>query len=202
MRATQYRQLAHALQERTTGLLLCRLRPADFSARCTALVLLSSLVLAAARQLSLAAVAAVRRSCPSRESLRQALYATLPGYDALRRRLPALLRASCRAAWPATRAGAATPWPSTCTASPTTSAAVPRRATSARGSGWPAPAMPTTTLPRRCCARDSTTSWPSPPTTPARAWPTSPVWPLVHVVILGCAGPPHRSAQRLAHRNP
>ena len=34
------------------------------------------------------------RCCPSRETLRQALYATLPGYDALRRRIPALLRAS------------------------------------------------------------------------------------------------------------
>jgi putative transposase len=94
MRAPQYRQLACELQERTTGLLLRQLRPADYSRRCTSLVLLSCLVLAAARQLSLAAVAAVRRACPSRETLRQALYATLPDYDALRRRLPALLRAS------------------------------------------------------------------------------------------------------------
>jgi len=94
MRAFQYRQLAHQLQGRTTGLLLRHLRPDDFSPRCTALLLLSCLVLAAARRLSLAAVAAVRRSCPSRETLRQALYATLPDYDALRRRLPALLRAS------------------------------------------------------------------------------------------------------------
>ena len=94
MRATQYRQLASELQDRTTGLLLRHLRPKDYSRRCTALVLLSGLVLAAARRLSLAAVAAVRRSSPSRETLRQALYATLPGYAALRRRLPALLRAS------------------------------------------------------------------------------------------------------------
>jgi hypothetical protein len=94
MRATQYRQLAHELQGATTGLLLRALRPEDFSCRCPALALLSGLVLAAARRLSLAAVAALRRSCPSRETLRRALYATLPGYDALRRRLPALLRAS------------------------------------------------------------------------------------------------------------
>jgi Transposase DDE domain len=94
MRASQYRHLAHELQGRTTGLLLRQLRPRDFSRRCTALVLLSCLALAAARRLSLAAVAAVRRSCPSRETLRQALYATRPGYDALRRRIPALLRAS------------------------------------------------------------------------------------------------------------
>jgi putative transposase len=94
MRAFQYRQLARQLQDRTTALLQRQLRPADFSRRCTAPVLLGAVVLAAACRLSLAAVAAVRRSCPSRETLRQALYATLPGYDALRRRLPALLRAS------------------------------------------------------------------------------------------------------------
>jgi hypothetical protein len=94
MRAPQYRQLAVQLQDRTIGLLLRQLRPTDYSRRCTALVLLSCLALAAARRLSLSAVAAVRRACPSRETLRQALYATLPGYDALRRRLPALLRAS------------------------------------------------------------------------------------------------------------
>jgi hypothetical protein len=94
MRAPQYRQLAHELQDRTAGLLLRLLRPTNFSGRCTAMVLLSSLVLAAARQLSLAAVAAIRRSSPSRETLRQALYATWPDYQALRRRIPALLRAS------------------------------------------------------------------------------------------------------------
>jgi hypothetical protein len=94
MRAPQYRQLACELQDHTTGLLLRQLHPEDYSRRCSALVLLSCLVLAAARQLSLTAVAAVRRACPSRETLRQALYATLPDYDGLRRRLPALLRAS------------------------------------------------------------------------------------------------------------
>jgi Transposase DDE domain len=94
MRSPQYGQLARALQDRTTALLLRLLRPNDFSPRCTALVLLGCLLVAAAHQLSLAAVAALRRRCPSRETLRQALYATLPGYDALRRRLPALLRAS------------------------------------------------------------------------------------------------------------
>ena len=94
MRALQYRQLARQLQDQTTALLRRLLRPRDFSGRCTALVLLTCLVLAAARRLTLAAVAALRRACPSRETLRQALYATLPGYDALRRRLPALLRAT------------------------------------------------------------------------------------------------------------
>jgi putative transposase len=93
MRASQYHQLAHELQDRTTGLLLRLFRPEDYSCLCTAWVLLSSLVLAAAHRLSLAAVAAVRPGSPSRETLRQALYATLPAYDALRRRLAALLRA-------------------------------------------------------------------------------------------------------------
>jgi len=94
MRSPHYYHLARELQDRTTTWLLRRLRPSDFSPRCTALVLLGCLLLAAAHRLSLSAVAALRRRCPSRETLRQALYATLPTYDALRRRLPALLRAS------------------------------------------------------------------------------------------------------------
>jgi len=94
MRSVQYRHWAHELQDRTITLLLRQLRPPDFSEVCTALVLLSCLVLAAAHRLSLNAVACLRKACPSRETLRQALYATLPGYDELRRRLRALLRAS------------------------------------------------------------------------------------------------------------
>src|SRR5439155_7839061 len=66
----------------------------DFSRRCPALVVVSCLVLAAARRLSLAAVAAVRPSSPSRETLRQAVSTTLPDYDALRREIPVLLRAT------------------------------------------------------------------------------------------------------------
>src|SRR5439155_6612739 len=85
---------AGQLQEQASAVVLGCLRPVDYSCRCPAVVLVSCLLLAAARRLSLAAVAAVRRGCPSRETLRQALYATLPGYDALRRRIPALLRAS------------------------------------------------------------------------------------------------------------
>jgi putative transposase len=94
MRALQYRSSAGQLQRDVVALLRQRLRPTDYSRRCTAAVLLGCLVLAAARRLSLAAVAAVRRDAPSRETLRQALYATLPDYDGLRRRLPGLLRAS------------------------------------------------------------------------------------------------------------
>ena len=94
MRAIQYRQLACELQDRTTGLLLRHLHPRDFSRHCTSTVLLSCLLLAAARRVSLAAVAAVRRSCPSRETLRQAVFATLPHYDCLRRHIPVLLQAS------------------------------------------------------------------------------------------------------------
>lgn len=100
MRAFQYRHWAQQLQEQTLTLLLRQVRPTDFSCHCSALVLLSSLLLAAARCLSLTAVACLRPASPSRETLRQALHATLPGYDALRRQLPHLLRASLpRSLW-------------------------------------------------------------------------------------------------------
>lgn len=94
MRAIQYRQLAAQLQERTTALLLRQLQPEDYSCSCTAVLLVSCLILAAARRLSLSAVAALRPACPSRETLRQALHATLPDYAALRHRVPKLLRAA------------------------------------------------------------------------------------------------------------
>ena len=94
MRTFQYRHCARQLQDQATTLLLGVLRPADFSPHCTALTLLSCLLLAAARCLSLAAVAVLRPRTPCRETLRQAWLATLPNYDTLCRRLPALLRAS------------------------------------------------------------------------------------------------------------
>jgi putative transposase len=52
------------------------------------------LVLAAAGQLALSAVAVLRSRCPSRETLRRALLETLPDYQKLLRQLPGLLRAS------------------------------------------------------------------------------------------------------------
>jgi putative transposase len=94
MRTSQYRHYARRVQEQTVTLLTQQLRPRDFSQRCTAGVLLSCLVLAAACRLALAAVAALRPRCPSRETLRQALLETLPDYQQLLRRLPALLRAA------------------------------------------------------------------------------------------------------------
>jgi len=94
MRISQYPRLARIVQEQTALVVLRQCRPAAYSKRCTAWVLLSSLVLAAAARVSLAAVAALRRASPSRETLRQALFATLPGYDALRRRVAKLVRAS------------------------------------------------------------------------------------------------------------
>src|SRR5262245_26143379 len=96
MRTSQYRGLARVVQQQTVGLILQRLRPADFSARCTAWVLWSCLVLAAACRRSLAAVAALWSGAPSRETLRQALRATLPAYPDLLQHVPGLLRAS----WP------------------------------------------------------------------------------------------------------
>jgi putative transposase len=94
MRTSQYYRLAHHVQEQTTVLVQRLLRPADYSQRCTAWALLSSLVLAAASKLSLAAVAALRPGSPCRETLRQALLQTLPEYAELRRRVAQLLRAS------------------------------------------------------------------------------------------------------------
>ena len=94
MRSLQYRDLARQVQDQAVALLLRLLQPPDYSPRCTAGALLSALVLAAARRLSLAAVACLRPGSPSRETLRQALAATLPDYAALLRRAPALLAAA------------------------------------------------------------------------------------------------------------
>lgn len=94
MRAPHYRQLAGDLQERVTTLLVRQLDPEDYSNHCTARVLLTCLVLAAIRRISLSAVAAVGLRCPSRETLRKAFRDTLPDYDTIRKRLPAWLQAS------------------------------------------------------------------------------------------------------------
>jgi hypothetical protein len=94
MRRSHYQQLADQLQRQVIDLLLQQLQPPDFSRTCTAWLLLSCLVLAAAQRLSLSAVAAIRRGCPSRETLRRARQATLPDYDTACRRLPQWLRAS------------------------------------------------------------------------------------------------------------
>jgi putative transposase len=94
MRTAHYPQLARRVQEQAANLLLQYFRPPDFSPHCSAWTLLTSLIYAAAAALSLAAVAALRRRSPSRETLRQALRQTLPDYDRLRRQLPRLLHAS------------------------------------------------------------------------------------------------------------
>jgi putative transposase len=94
MRRYHYDRLAACVQEQTAAVVQRQCRPADFSQHCPARVLLASLILAAARGVSLTAVAALRPRSPCRETLRQALLTTLPGYDALRRRLPGLVRAS------------------------------------------------------------------------------------------------------------
>jgi len=94
MRAAQYRHCARQVQAQVLALLQRQLRPRDFSRRCSAWQLLSSLVLATASCLSLTAVAALRRHSPSQTTLFQAWRATLPGYDRLLARTPRLLRAS------------------------------------------------------------------------------------------------------------
>jgi hypothetical protein len=99
MRRFQYYQFARLVQQQTTTVLLRYLRPEDYSRDCAAGVLLSSLVLAAAARISLSAVAALRPRSPSRESLRQALFATLPRYAELRRSLAGLCRTSLPRRW-------------------------------------------------------------------------------------------------------
>lgn len=94
MRTSHYPQLARRVQEQAATVLQQQFRPADFSTRCSAAMLLTSLIYAAAASLSLAAVAALRRRSPCRETLRKALRQTLPDYDRLRRQLPRLLHAS------------------------------------------------------------------------------------------------------------
>jgi len=94
MRTSHYRLLARQVQQQTVTLILRQLRPRDFSPGCPAWLLQSCLVLAAAARISLAAVASLRPRCPSRETLRQALMATLPEYASMLRQLPGLLRAS------------------------------------------------------------------------------------------------------------
>jgi putative transposase len=94
MRTSYYRLFARQVQEQTVTLLLGHLRPPDYSTLCSAWVLLSSLVLAAASGVSLAAIAVLRPGSPSRETLRQALWSTLPQYVELRQRVAALLVAS------------------------------------------------------------------------------------------------------------
>src|ERR1700722_14491527 len=94
MRLCYYPRLAAPVQDPTAAVVLRQCRPADYSRRCPAGVLLTSLILASAHRLSLSAVAALRPRSPSRETLRQALAATLPHYAALRQQLPGLVRAS------------------------------------------------------------------------------------------------------------
>ncbi len=94
MRTSHYYHFARQVQEQTATLVIRHFHPPDYSTLCSAWVLLSSLVLAAANRVSLAAVAVLRPRSPSRETLRQALFATLPGYAELRRRLAGLLKSS------------------------------------------------------------------------------------------------------------
>lgn len=93
MRAPYYTHTAHQIRSETIALLHHRLRPSDYSKRCSSWWVLSCLVLVAAAQLSLSAVATLRGE-QSRETLRQALLATLPDYQQTLRQIPRLLRDS------------------------------------------------------------------------------------------------------------
>lgn len=93
MRTSYYTRSARQVRQETIALLHRHLHPPDYSKHCSSWWVLSCLVLIAAARLSLSAVATLRGE-QSRETLRQALLATLPDYQRTLRQIPRLLRAS------------------------------------------------------------------------------------------------------------
>jgi Transposase DDE domain len=87
MRGTQFTVTRDDVHVRTSYLLQRHLKLNDFSAKCTATTLLTILLAAAARVVSIFAIARHLLHAPSDETLRQALLTTLPDYSELQRRL-------------------------------------------------------------------------------------------------------------------
>jgi putative transposase len=87
MRKAHYTLTSQEVQDHAAGLILKHLGLADFSAKCTALVLLQVVFAAAARLTSVFAACARLARAPSAETVRQALLATLPAYAELQRRV-------------------------------------------------------------------------------------------------------------------
>jgi hypothetical protein len=92
MRRPPYTLSRHQVQARTRQLLQTHLRLADYGRTCPATVLLQVLGAACAWLTSLSEACQRLRRVPSRETLRQALRATLPVPAELQRRLNAALR--------------------------------------------------------------------------------------------------------------
>src|SRR5215207_9912262 len=87
MRRTQYTLTSRAIHEHGANLCQQHLRLRDHGPKCQAVVLLTLLFYAAARQTSLAAACGCLSSAPSDTAVRTALLATLPQIHELQRRL-------------------------------------------------------------------------------------------------------------------
>jgi putative transposase len=87
MRKAHYTVTSQEVQDHTAGLLLKHLGMADFSTKCTAIVVLQVVFAAAARLTSVFAACARLAKAPSAETVRQALLTTLPAYAELQRRV-------------------------------------------------------------------------------------------------------------------
>ena len=87
MRKAQYILSCQEVQEHASGLIQRYLRLPDFSAKCSAAVLVHVLFAAAGRLVSIFAACTQLRRTPSEETVRQALLTTLPNYVELQRRV-------------------------------------------------------------------------------------------------------------------
>jgi hypothetical protein len=87
MRHAHYTLTGKDVQEHAAGLIQHHLRLVDFSAQCTAAVLLHVLFAAAARLTSVFAATLRLKESPCAETIRQAVLATLPSYAELQKRV-------------------------------------------------------------------------------------------------------------------
>jgi hypothetical protein len=93
------------VHDRTHGILQESLKFGDYGKTCSSCMLISVLLYAAARAISISAACQKLRGAPSDETARQALLATLPELSVLERRVNAgltidLPRVLARKAWP------------------------------------------------------------------------------------------------------
>src|SRR4051812_10735180 len=85
MRHSYYTLHSHEVQDHAAGLIDHHIGIADYSPKCSATTIFHVLFAAAASLISIVAACAHFRRAPSRETLRQALLATLPDYAQLQR---------------------------------------------------------------------------------------------------------------------
>ena len=114
------------------GVLADFLKVKNYGKKCSASTLVSLLLFAATQAASLTAACRRLAGAPSDETVRKALLATLPGYQALQRQINAAL------AHPLPKALRKRPWPKRPIPGPhgARSAQVPRRRRPRRSAGW------------------------------------------------------------------